>query len=178
MTKNDEIYKKISLFIIFAQLDKYLIEIRVQKKQRNSSILLVHAVFLSKLFVWFRPWEKLVIFIEMDQESAMMIFLSYQKLRMPTFSKFICSPITTVSHLYLRCSTTTNRKPITWTITRQKIYRSARNIVNRVPLNYTIYFFLFEQLFSTATATINDKLWQWTHGNRSSKNFSRRNTNT
>ena len=32
------------------------------------------------------------VHFQMDQESAMMIFLSYQKLRMPTFSKLSHSP--------------------------------------------------------------------------------------
>ena len=44
------------------------------------------------------------VHIPMDQESAMMIFLSYQKLRMPTFSK-ISSPVNAmVSSVHSRLS--------------------------------------------------------------------------
>ncbi len=91
--------------------------------------------------------------IAMDQESAMMIYLSYQKLRMPTFSKLNwLSKLQSLCFFFFvhRCSTTTNRESIARTFTGQKIYFTTR------------------KLFSTATIP-NDDHWTWTHGNRSSK---------
>jgi hypothetical protein len=70
----------------------------------------------------------------MDQERAMMIFLSYQKLRMPTFSRFTHTNSikdNIVNKLCSRRSATTHRKSTTWTFTRSKIHYTIRNLVGR-----------------------------------------------
>lgn len=72
------------------------------------------------------------VHIQMDQESAMMIFLSYQKLRMPTFSKISSRVNAMVNSVFTRRTSTTNRKSFTRTFTRSKVHCTARNVVSRL----------------------------------------------